>query len=182
MKKVLSMVLAVVVLFALTIPAFAAGSKTDPVEIAETTYDRNHQDWTEDEPSVEPSDEEASEATDVPEEEIDVIWTVDYDTENYPADVTIDAPGTDGLTIYILEYIDGEWVVIGEGTGPSVTFPVQQGGTISVVVRHPQPQRPAKDTTAKAPKTGDNSWLIATAAVTAVAIAGAIVMTKRKEQ
>lgn len=40
---------------------------------------------------------------------------------------------------------------------------------------------PDKDTTAKAPRTGDNTWLISTAIITVAAIGGALLLTKRKE-
>lgn len=137
MKRLLSVVIAVLVCFSLIVPAFAADSKTEPVEIVETTHDGEHEDWTENEPSTEPTDEEASEATEIPEDQISALWTVDYETEEYPAEVTIEAPGTDGLPVYVLELIDGAWVVIGSGTGPIITVTVEQGGTISVVTQIP---------------------------------------------
>ena len=284
MKKVLVALLMTAIVLALALPAMAAGSKTDPVEIVETLYNGEHQDWSETTPSVVPTPEEASEVTGIPEEQVSILWTLDYDTEDYPVDIVIDVPGTEGLPVYVLEYIGGGWVVIGSGTGPNVTIPVEERGTISVVTEIPvlyevtkgmggvwyqgtsvnlpftcernindpvaydhwlkvdgikvddavidrsnysaepgsvelelypaylstlelgehkltfcfddgnreastnffvrpasEGGTPEKDTTQTAPKTGDNTWLIATAVITVAAICGALVLTKRKE-
>ena len=117
MKKAMIAVMVLAMVFALTLPALAAGSKTEPVEIVETLRGGEHQDWTESAPSAEPTGEELAEATGVPAEELSVLWSLDYDTEEYPVEIVIEAPGTEGLPIYVMEYIDGGWVVIGTGTG-----------------------------------------------------------------
>lgn len=137
MKKALSILVIAVLALSMTAGALAAESKTDPVEIVDTTVGGVHQDWTEDTPSETPTPEDASDAIGVPEEDVSILWTTDYDTETYPADVTISAPGTDGLTIYVLEYIDGEWQIIGSGTGPTVTVPISEDGPITVVAVPP---------------------------------------------
>ena len=137
MKKLLSVVLLTVLILALAIPALAAGSKTDPVEIVETLYEGEHQDWTENDPSVVPTPDDASEATGVPEEQTTILWTVDYDTENFPVEIEVTAPGTENRTLYVLEYIDGKWTVIGSGVGPTIRVPVTQKGTIALAADIP---------------------------------------------
>lgn len=180
MKKLLSVVLLTVLILALAVPALAAGSKTNPVEIVETLYEGEHQDWTETDPSVVPTPDDASEATGVPEDQTTILWTVDYDTENFPVEIEINAPGTDNRTLYVLEYIDGKWTVIGSGVGPTIRVPVTQKGTISLVAYNAA--TPAKDQTQTAPKTGEGWWLAAAAAVTVAAFGGAIALKRRREQ
>ena len=165
MKKLLSVVLLTVLILALAVPALAAGSKTNPVEIVETLYEGEHQDWTETDPSVVPTPEEAAEATGIPAEETAILWTLDYETEHYPVEIEVTAPGTEDRTLYVLAFIDGEWTVIGSGVGPTIRVPT-----------------PAKDQTQTAPKTGEGWWLAAAAAVTVAAFGGAIALKRRREQ
>ena len=113
MKKLLSVVLLTVLILALAIPALAAGSKTNPVEIVETLYEGEHQDWTETDPSVVPTPDDASEATGVPEDQTTILWTVDYDTENFPVEIEINAPGTP-----IRDALSEIEAVVLEGIGP----------------------------------------------------------------
>ena len=133
MKKAMTVLLLAALALALAVTALAAGSKTKPVEIVNTLHDGEHQDWTEQDPSAVPTPAEASAATGVPEEQISILWTVDYDTDEYPVEVEISAPGTENLTVYVLEYLNGGWTVIGTGTGPAVKATVTEGGPLSVV-------------------------------------------------
>ena len=187
MKRMISVVmLALLALTVLVCPALAAGSMTEPLEITETTYNGEHQDWTEG-PADDPAPETVAGLTGIDPKRVSILWTVDYATANYPVEITVTAPGTDKLPVYILEYVGGTWNVIGTGTGPTVIAQVSQGGTISVVTQTSaiKPEDggnlPQKDTGAKAPKTGENVWLAATAVVTVIAIGGALAMTKRRE-
>lgn len=158
MKKILIFLTVAVLVLSLAAPALAAASKTDPVEIVDTKVGGVHQDWTENPASAAPTPENVHELTDIPVEAVSLLWTTDYHTEKYPADVTISAPGTDGLLIYVLEYIDGEWVVVGSGTGPTVTVPISENGPITVVAvppavtpapsPTPTPTEPPAETTA----------------------------------
>lgn len=153
-----------------------------------------HQDWTEDVASRTISPEEAQELIDVPAERVKVLWSVDYATEQYPVVVTLRAHGTDGLPIYAFEYVDGVWILLGTGTGPEFSVPVEEGGTISLAVAVPEhrtePESDAKplelshSEESAVPKTqrrGNNVWLFATAGITAASIAAALTLTKRRE-
>ena len=138
MKRILSVgLLAVLVLAAFVCPAAAADSKTEPIEIVETIYNGEQRDWVINAPTAALTPETASAITGIPLEEVGILWTRDYDTDDYPADITIDASGTDGLDVFVLEYVDGAWVLLGTGLGPMVTVPVTREGTISVVTRIP---------------------------------------------
>ena len=284
MKKLMSVLLLTALVLALAIPAFAAGSKTNPVEIVETLYEGEHQDWTENDPSAVPTPEDASEAAGIPAEEAAILWTLDYDTENFPVEIKVTAPGTDDRTLYVLAFVGGEWIVIGSGVGPTIRVPVTCGGTLSLVadiqvlyevtkgmggvwyrqsnvnlpftcernindpvayehwlkidgikvdgvvvdpsnysavsgsvvlelypsylstlelgehkltfcfddgnreastnffVREGTGGTPAKDQTQTAPKTGENGWIVAAAAVTVAAFGGALALKRRREQ
>lgn len=124
---------------------------------------------------------EASALTGVPADKLSILWSVDYSREEYPAKTRISAPGVDGLPIYVFEYIADAWVLLQTGTGPQLDVTVQEGGSISVVATTVGANYPEKDTTQRAPRMGDGNWLLATAAVTALGIAYALISTRKKE-
>ena len=136
-KGIILALSAVLVLALFTVPANAAASKTEPVEIIETRYEGENTDWTESPGTVTPTREVASSIIGVPAEQTEVLWTKDYNTEKYPAEVTISASGMSGVPLYVLAYTDDGWTVIGTGTGPEITAMVQQGGTLAVVAEIP---------------------------------------------
>lgn len=281
MKRItIAFLLAAAAMTVLAYPVHAEDSKTEPLEIVDTTHNGSHQDWTESAPSATPTPEQISALTGIPVEQVSVLKTVDYSTESYPVRITLSAPGTDDLPVCVLEYVNGGWIVVGSGTGPGLTVFLEQGGPISVAVQvpvlyevtkgmggvwyrtttetlsftcertvddpsayshftgievdgntvdpshytvvsggmvltlHPEylaalelgehqlvfrfddgqagtsffvrpasesGTTPAKDTAARAPQTGDNGWLIATAVITAAAILGALELTRRRE-
>ena len=152
-----------------------------------------HQDWTEETASRTISPEEAEVLIETPAERVKVLWSVDYATEQYPVVVTLRAHGTDGLPIYAFEYVDGAWKLLGTGTGPEFSVPVEEGGTISLAVTVPEQRDEAENARPEAlthteesaapaaRRSGNNLWLFATATITAASIAAALTLTKRRE-
>ncbi len=156
--------------------------------------DERHRDWTEEEAERRITPEEAQELIEVPAERVRVLWSVEYGTEEYPVIVTFRAPGTDGLPIYAFEYVGEDWILLGEGTGPELEVPVNEGGTLSLAVtlseksdraedreETQKSERLAEEKAAKRPRNGGNMWLLSTAGITVIAIFGALALTKRKE-
>lgn len=139
-----------------------------------------HRSWTESEATHTITAGEASALTGVPADRLSVLWSVDYSAEEYPTVARISAPGLDGLTVYVFEYLGGDWTLLTTGTGPLVDAPVNEGGSLCAVATAVGANYPAKDTTRKAPDMGSASWLLSTAAVTALGIACALFATRKK--
>ena len=156
--------------------------------------DERHRDWTEEEAERRITPEEAQELIEVPAERVRVLWSVEYGTEEYPVIVTFRASGTDGLPIYVFEYVGEQWILLGEGTGPELEVPVNEGGTLSLAVtlsgktdrpedteETRESESPKEDKAAERPRNGGNMWLFSTAGITVLAIFLALTLTKRKE-
>ncbi len=165
--------------------------------LAET--DERHRSWTEEEAEQSITPEEVQELIAVPAERVRVLWSVEYGTEEYPVIVTLRASGTDGLPIYVFEYVGEQWILLGEGTGPELEVPVNEGGSLSLAVtlsektdrpedgtaeataEAEETESPVADKAAERPRNGGIMWLMATGAITVIAIFGALTLTKHKE-
>ena len=123
---------------------------------------------------------EAEALTGVDESKLQVVWSTEYFAENYPLTLKINLSGLDGLPVYVFERIDGVWTLLTVGTAPDVGIPVEKGGLFSAVTTTVGSNYPAKDTTRKAPSTGDSVWLLATAGVTAAGAAFALVFSQKR--
>ena len=126
--------------------------------------------------------DEASALTGIEASKLQVVWSTDYTAESYPLILKIDLSGLDGLPVYVFEKIDGEWTLLTVGTAPLVDIPVEKGGSFSAVTTTEGANYPSKDTSLKAPGTGDAGWLFATTGVTAAGIAFALISTRKKEK
>ncbi len=135
---------------------------------------------TPDETSAAITPGEASALTGIDESKLQVVWSTDYYAESYPLTLKIDLSGLDGLPVYVFERIGGEWTLVTVGTAPYVDIPVAQGGAFSAVTTTVGANYPAKDTTMRAPGTGESGWLLATAVVTAAGIAFALISTRKR--
>ena len=135
-----------------------------------------------DEASAAITPEEASALTGIEASKLQVVWSAYYSAESYPLTLKIDLSGLDGLPVYVFELIDGVWTLVTVGTAPNVGIPVEQEGTFSAVTTTAGANYPAKDTTKRAPGTGDAAWLFATAGVTAAGIVFALISTRKKEK
>ena len=124
--------------------------------------------------------EEASALTGIEASKLQVVWNSYYTAESYPLTLKLDLSGLDGLPVYVFEQIDGVWTLVTVGTAPRVGIPVERGGSFSAVTTTVGSNYPAKDTTKKAPGTGDAAWLFATAGVTAAGIVFALASTRKK--
>ena len=94
--------------------------------------------WTEDAPTQVITPEEVQELIGVPAENVRVLWSVDYSTEQYPVVVKLRAHGTDGLPVYVFGYTDAGWSLLGSGAGPELGVTVNQDGPLSLAVTAPE--------------------------------------------
>ncbi|MCR5665039.1 MAG: hypothetical protein K6G17_09235 [Oscillospiraceae bacterium] len=138
--------------------------------------------WTAVEAARTITPEEAEALTGVAADKLVVVWSADYSTETYPVVVKLRLSGLDGLPVYVFEDMDGEWALLTVGTAPDVDVPVERDGSLSAVTTTVGANYPAKDSTRKAPQTGDAPWLPAAAALTALSSAAALVCARKKSR
>ena len=136
-----------------------------------------HSSWVETEASHTITPEEASALIGVPADDITVLWSRDYSTGQYPVIVTLHLAGLDGLPVYVFEYVDDKWALLGTQTAPVVEVQVNQDGSLSAVTAPAGSKIPGEHGNTQRNR---YLWLIATAIVTAAGIAFALVSTRKK--
>lgn len=152
------------------------------MSISAQTDDTEKLPWTESPAADAVTPEKAAELTGASAESFTVVWSSDYETTKYPATVKLKLAGLDGLTVCVFEKIDGEWKLLTVGVAPTVQVPVDRGGTISAAVTSEEIKTPEGKVIIKAPETGVSKyWIIATVAVTSIAIVFALVVTRKKD-
>ena len=177
MRKILKtctvLVLALAMVFGVSNIAFAAGSKSDVVEITKAV----DKDGKEVEYTVSKSTAhtpltakiasevlEADGIETVPAEQLKVLWEKELTASATPATFTFDASGTDGKTLYVFHWNGSEWEYVDKGTGTTVTATFDDLSPVGLVV---------KLDSAPNPKTGDDTNIALWAGIMAVAAAGA---------
>lgn len=63
---------------------------------------------------------------------VTVVSQQDYTFSSLPAKQTINVSGTKGITVYILQYINGQWVLVGTGIGPDVDVTFTANGPVAI--------------------------------------------------
>lgn len=115
--------------------AMAAGSKSAAVEthtavaapVVRVTV-------TETKIDVITDDDAAAVIPNAPAAGLTVISQQDYSFSSLPAKQTINVSGTKGIMVYILQYINGEWVIIASGIGPDIDVNFTANGPVAIAV------------------------------------------------
>lgn len=177
MRKILKtctvLVLALAMVFGLSSIAYAAGSKSDVVEITKAvdkdgkkvTYkvskSKAHTPLTE---KIASEVLEADGIETVPASQLKVLWEKELTASKTPATFTFDVSGTKGKTLYVFHWNGSEWEYVDKGTGTSVTATFDDLSPVGIVMKLDK---------APTPKTGDDSNIALWAGIMAVAAAGA---------
>lgn len=115
--------------------AMAAGSKSAAVEthtavaapVVRVTV-------TETKIDVITDDDAAAVIPNAPAAGLTVISQQDYSFSSLPAKQTINVSGTKGIMVYILQYINGQWVLIASGIGPDIDVNFTANGPVAIAV------------------------------------------------
>ena len=181
MKKLLSVVVALVVVLGLTSTAFAAGSVSDVVDVKGTDangaaveltiadMDQNADPWL----TVEEAAEIIGEGTQP--SELAIPWQKDVTAATTPVTLTFTASGvTSSQTIYLFHYKDGAWAIEASAAGAEVSAEVDSTSPFALVIK-----TPAKEA-GKSADTGENNAVPFALAVVIAAGALAVVLNSRK--
>ena len=171
MKKIISLGLCLMLVMSLMcVTAFAAGSKTDAVEVdsdAEVTVEDTTVAMLTEENAAAVSEEEAK--------DLKVVWQKDVHSETLPATITFTVDGTDGEDLMVFHFNGTEWELVGEGKGPAVTVTFDDLSPVAVVVKKAStPSGPIS------PATGLGAGIYVACAVLAVAGGAAALVTKKE--
>lgn len=65
---------------------------------------------------------------------VTVLSQQDYSFSSLPAKQTINVSGTKGIMVYILQYINGRWVLVASGIGPDIDATFTANGPVAIAV------------------------------------------------
>lgn len=183
MKKLLTAVVAMVMVLSLTCVAFADGSPstsadvkgTDPATGAEVAI-------TEADATVILTREEAAQIIGCDVAEVEVLWNKDLTAATLPVTLTFTAPVSAGQSLYAFHHT-GAWAVIGSAEASTVSAEVASMSPFALVIR--TPAKAADDSAApaqggKSSNTGEGNAIPFVLAAVLAAGALAFVMAPKK--
>lgn len=171
MKKMISLALCfMLVMSMLCMTAFAAGSKTDAVEV-----DSDVEVTVEDTTVALLTEEIAAAVSGEDAKELKVLWQKDLHAETLPATITFNVDGTDGEDLLVFHYNGTEWELVGRGKGPAVTVTFTDLSPVGLV--HKKATTPSGPIS---PATGLGAGIYVACAVLAAAGSAAALVAKKE--
>lgn len=185
MKKYLALALALVMMLAISLPAFAAKSPDKPIEdVIDKVADKDGNDVTDKVEFVVNEESKAAEA-ELTDDKIEAlladdykddlvlgdVYDVIYSGDGYPITVTANQNVAKGDAAFVITKVGGEWVVLEDAVveDGKVTFALDEDSVIAFVYE----RIPEEDS----PITGNNAVIVAMIAV--VCLAGTVYSVKR---
>ena len=175
MKKFTSLIISLVMICSLSFAALATDSPDGVVDIS-GAKDSNGSaiEYTTDDTTVPLCTPEiCSRLTNVPADQLKLLWQKDISSDTLPATFTFTCGGTDNKTVYVLHYNGSDWELITSGTGPSVTATFPDLSPVAVFVRDGvTPDGGSNGSTS--PKTADNNIVPCLIVIAVIASAAAV--------
>lgn len=182
MKRTFIMIMTVVLVIALCCTSvFAAGSKTDIVEIISAVdLEGNDVAVTETDTSIPWLTEEIAASKDeVPEaaKELCVLYQKDLTSETLPVIITFKVEGLDGEKLYVFHHNGTDWEVITEGVGPTVEATFTSLSPVAVV----SAVKTTEGGGEQSPTTGSTMGIFVACGIAAAACVGSIAVVRKKD-
>lgn len=176
MKKIASLIISLVMICSLSFVALATDSPDGVVDIS-GAKDSNGSaiEYTTNDTTVPLCTPEiCSRLTNVPADQLKLLWQKDISSDTHPATFTFTCNGTDNKTVYVLHYNGSDWELITSGTGPSVTATFPDLSPVAVFVKEGETPNGGGSNGSTSPKTSDNNVVPYLIVVAVIASAAAV--------